>query len=357
MTLPPQSRVAIMTHGYLTKTIGKLASGMLRYGVADIIAVIDREHVGKSTGELLAKAKDVPIVSTIGESISLGAETLIIGIAPPGGQLPPDWREEIKQALMYGMNLVNPLHACMNYDADFTSLLTESNWIWDIRKEPDNLTTGKGIAMQLKVPRVLSVGSDMAVGKMTATLELHNELLKQGIRSSFIATGQVGICISGKGMPLDAIRVDYAAGAIEQEVANSAEDADIVLIEGQGALNHPAAGANIALLRGAMPTHLLFCAKARQKGLETFPDISIPSLHTLKKLYEDLAYCGGAFPKAKTVGVALNTQMLNEDDAIYEIKKMEDEFQVPVSDPIRFGLKNVTEALVKDIKTHKSIKL
>lgn len=357
MNLTPQSRVAIMTHGYLTKTIGKLASGMLRFGVADIIAIIDREHAGKTTGELLTKVKDVPVVSTIEESISLGAKTLIIGIAPPGGQLPEDWKEEIKKALMSGMNLVNPLHTCMNNSTEYTSLLTKNNWIWDMRKEPKNLTTGKGLAMQLHVPRVLSVGSDMAVGKMTAMLELHNELLKQGIRSSFVATGQVGMCISGKGVPLDAVRVDYAAGAIEREVVNASRSADVVLVEGQGALNHPAAGANIALLRGAMPTHLLLCAKAYQKGLETFPDIPIPPLHVLKTLYEDLAYCGGTFPKAKTVGVALNTQTLSEDDARYEIKKLEDELQVPVSDPIRFGLKTVTEALIKDITTHQSIKL
>lgn len=356
MNLTPQSRVAIMTHGYLTKTIGKLASGMLRFGVADIVAIIDKEHAGNTTGALLTRAKDVPIVSTIEESISLGAETLIIGIAPPGGQLPPEWKEEIKKALVYGMNLVNPLHACMNNDTEYTSLLTKNNWIWDMRREPDNLTTGKGLTMQLHVPRVLSVGSDMAVGKMTAMLELHHELQKQGIRSSFVATGQVGMCISGKGIPLDAIRVDYAAGAVEREVVNASKGADVVLIEGQGALNHPAASANIALLRGSMPTHLLFCAKAHQKGLETFPEIPIPSLHTLKKLYEDLAYCGGTFPKAKTIAAALNTQMLKEDDARHEIEKLEEEFQIPVSDPVRFGFENVAKALIKDIKAHETIR-
>ena len=44
-------------------------------------------------------------------------------------------------------------------------------------------------------------------------------MVKQNkLKSGFIATGQIGITITGDGIPLDAFKVDHACGAVERKV-------------------------------------------------------------------------------------------------------------------------------------------
>ncbi|HWP30122.1 MAG TPA: DUF1611 domain-containing protein [Fimbriimonadales bacterium] len=307
--LDESAKVALLTHGQLAGSFGKLAEGMLRYGRAQVVAIVDRELAGCNPQDYLPRVRYAPIVSTVDEAKRLGAEILIIGIAPPGGMLPQEWRDEIRHALEIGFSLVNPLHARMENDPFFLEALQKGRWILDIRVEPPGLKPGTGAARLLDIPRILSVGTDMTVGKMTATIELHNVLRERGWRSVFVATGQVGLCISGRGVAIDAVRVDYAAGAIESEVMNASKDADVILVEGQGSLCHPAASANLALLRGAMPTHLLMVARAKQETIRFHPWVRIPPLKALIGLYQDLSEACGVFPRPNVIGIALNTSL------------------------------------------------
>lgn len=135
----------------------------------------------------------------------------------------------------------------------------------------------------------------MAVGKMTVSLEMHRACLARGRRSRFLATGQTGIMIAGHGVPLDAVRVDYASGAAEQFVMALAQEAEVIHIEGQGTLYNPASTATLPLLRSAQPTHLILVHRAGQTHIRTFPDVPIPSLCKAIALYESVAYAGGTF--------------------------------------------------------------
>lgn len=342
------ARVALLTHGFLDKPQGKHAIGLLRYGRCRVVAIVDDDHAGALCQDILALGGDVPIVGTVQEASRLGAAVLVVAVAPPGGTMPEAWRKDILDAADLGMSLVNPFHTGWNEDEEIRSRLKPGQWIWDLRAEPPGLQPATGAALSLNVPRVLSVGTDMAVGKMTACLELGRELASRGLRAPMVATGQVGISIVGRGVAVDAVRVDYAPGAVEKEVLEVGEGADVVLVEGQGAINHPAASAVLSIIRGCMPTHLLFVHRAGQTHLRNYEWLAIPPVESLARLYEDMAEACGAFPRPKTFAVALNTDGLEEGCAREAIRTVWAETGLPTTDPVRYGARVIADALLAD---------
>ncbi|MEM4408070.1 MAG: DUF1611 domain-containing protein [Candidatus Caldarchaeum sp.] len=339
--------MALLMHGFLLDISGKMGVGILRYAPERVACVLDREHAGKTTDELLPGVSRLPIVATVEEALNLGGDILTIGIAPPGGRLPENFRDEVFCALELGMSFLNPLHERCENDPEYQRRVKPGRWIWDLRTEPPNLGIATGVARTLKVPRVLTVGTDMAVGKLTVTLEFARALDGCGLRARVVATGQTGLCIVGRGVALDAVRVDFAAGAVEQETLFAAEGADVVVIEGQGALPHPAASANLALLRGAMPTHLILVHRLGQKEIRTQPWAKIPPLPELIRLYEDLAECCGCFPRPWTLGVALNTAHVPDDEAREGVRSLEKELRMPVTDVLRYGCDPLVRAFLE----------
>lgn len=329
--LNQSTKLAIYMEGSLGNLDGKMGYGVLRYSPHQVVAVIDKKHAGGSIKDFVACDRECPIVDSLVKARALGADTLILGIAPPGGRIPDVWYEPIDQAVSLGFSLVNGLHTHL---ASRYPHLKPPQFVWDIRKEPEQLTIGSGKARSLNNKRVLFVGSDMACGKMTAALELHRAAQQNKIKSAFIATGQIGITIAGSGIALDAIRLDYACGAVEQEIVH-AKDADLVLVEGQGSIIHPGSTATLPLLRGSCPTHLIFCHRAYQEKLSTAPDVSIPSLTKLISLYEDVAEACGTFARPTTLGICLNTGHLSHDDAMRAINEVEQTTGYPCVDVVR----------------------
>ncbi|MER3559524.1 MAG: DUF1611 domain-containing protein, partial [Armatimonadota bacterium] len=246
--LTPHHRLALLMHGGIKGPFGKTGIGLLRYSPNPIVAVIDQESAGESLSALTPILREVPIVRSVREALVYHPDTFVIGTAPSGGLLPPEWLAELKEAVRAGLNLVNGLHTPLATHPDLKPLLRENQWVWDIRQEPPNLSVGTGRARYLPCKRVLTVGTDMAVGKMTVSLEMHRACLARGWRSRFLATGQTGIMLAGHGVPLDAVRVDYASGAVEQFVMALAQEAEVIHIEGQGALFNPASTATLPLL-------------------------------------------------------------------------------------------------------------
>lgn len=320
---------------------------MLRYSESNIVAVIDREAGTKTVREKTGIDTNAKVVSDVADARELGAEVLVAAIAPPGGLLPEGWREELLLALDHGMSLVNPLHSPWADDAELRSRLRPGCWIWDVRKEPAGLQPATGAARLLPNRRVLTVGTDMAVGKMTASLELVRSLRRIGESASMLATGQVGITITGSGVPVDAIRLDYAPGAVEREIMRLANETDFIVIEGQGALCHPAASANLALIRGSMPTHFLMVHRAGQTCERQYEWARIPDLVDFIGLHEDLAEACGTFDRPKTIGIALNTSHLSEPEARQAIETLQDETGLPVADPIRDSADIFAKALIQ----------
>ncbi|HLO99024.1 MAG TPA: NAD-dependent epimerase/dehydratase family protein, partial [Fimbriimonas sp.] len=193
------------------------------------------------------------------------------------------------------------------------------------------LLPGTGAASTLTNRRVVMIGMDMAVGKMTAGLELYQAAKRKGIDVGFVATGQIGITVTGRGVPLDAVRVDYATGAIEREVMHF-QDKQLVIVEGQGSLNHPGSTSTLPLLRGAMPTDLILCARAGQTMvIQTFP---MPPINDVIKMYEEVATMCGSFPVAKVRAIALNTSHCSPDERQRYIDDMAQLTSLPVCDAV-----------------------
>lgn len=314
--IQPFNRLALLMHGHLRDRHGKMGFGLLRYSDAEIVCVIDADHAGASLEEITGIASPVPIVADASGALALGADVLVVAVATSGGILPPGYREEILTALRGGMSLVNGLHGRYADDPEYAASRAEASWIWDVRQEPTGLTSGRGLAATLACRRVLTVGTDMAIGKMTASLEMDRESRRRGLRSRMIATGQIGICITGEGVPLDAVRVDFASGSVEAQVMKHGPAHDILHIEGQGSALHPGSTAWAALLRGSMPTDLILVHRAGQRallnGLDSFV---IPPLRDVVALYETVAGAGVGFPPAKVRGIALNCGHLTSDGA------------------------------------------
>ena len=336
--LKQHQKIAIYMEDNLGYDGGKMGYGVMRFIQNPIVAIVDSNHAGKVVSQACNQPFDYPVVGTVDEAAESGAEVLVLGIAPTGGRFPQEWSVPIQRALVLGLSIINGLHD--NLNNQFEHLLRNGQWIWDVRQSTFTPEIASAKAADLGNKRVLLVGTDMAVGKMTAGLELYRwvrEIGKEkGITTDFLATGQIGISVTGKGIPVDAFKVDHACGAVETLVMNSA-DSDIVFIEGQGSLLHPGSSATLSLMRGSCPSHLVMCHRAGMKTLKKQPSIKIPPLKDFVELNEALTSVCGALLRATTIGVALNTSMLSETEAMSEISELEDQTGLPVTDVVRFG--------------------
>jgi uncharacterized NAD-dependent epimerase/dehydratase family protein len=231
---------------------------------------------------------------------------------------------------------------------ELNALLKPGQLIWDVRKEPSNISVASGMARTLPCRRVLTVGTDMAIGKMSTSLELHWASKLRGWRSKFLATGQTGVMLEGDGVALDAVRVDFAAGAVEQIVMRYGKNYDILHIEGQGSLLHPGSTATLPLIRGSQPTQLVLVHRAGQVHVRNHPHVIIPPLPEVIRLYETVASAGGAFGSVPVVGIALNTAHLDESAAKETIAQTIAETGLPCTDVVRFDANVLLDAVMKN---------
>jgi uncharacterized NAD-dependent epimerase/dehydratase family protein len=339
------SRIAVLLHGGLKGTQGKTGLALIRYRPDQIAVAIDQEATGESFATLTGIPANIPVVGSMAAALAYQPDWLAIGIAPSGGVLPEAWLSEVELAVANGLSIANGLHTKMAALPQFQTPLKPGQTIWDMRQEPPGLKVGTGAARQLKAKRVLFVGTDMSVGKMSAALELERSATAQGLKAKFLGTGQAGIMIAGSGVPLDAIRVDFASGAIEQIVMQAGDDYDLLLVEGQGSLLHPSSTANLPLMRGSQPTDLILVHRAGQTSIRNFPDVPIPPLLDVIALYESLAYAAGAFAPAKVVGIALNTGHLSQVEADAAIADVRSGTGIPCTDVVRYGGNLLVEAI------------
>ncbi len=341
MHLTAKHRVAILLHQGIRGHHGKTGLAFLRYSQTSIVGVIDAESAGESLRELTGIEQDTPIVKSVSEVLTYNPDVLLIGIAPSGGKLPPAWQEEISLAIAAGLSVVNGLHTLM---ASAYSNLQPGQWIWDIRQEPPELTIGSAQARSLDCARILTVGTDMSVGKMSTSLEIYHSAKTKGIKTEFVATGQGGLAIVGQGIPLDAVRVDFAAGAVEGIVMKLGQKCELLLIEGQGSLIHPGSTATLPLIRGSQPTGLILVHRAGQKHIRNLPQVLIPPLPKVVKMYENVASAGGSFGQVPVKAIALNTFHLDEAAAKQSIDQTQQLTGLPCTDPVRFGANILLDA-------------
>ncbi|MDE2572013.1 MAG: DUF1611 domain-containing protein, partial [bacterium] len=305
-----QRRYIAYAPGVFGTRRAKTAHGVVAYGHDEIVAVVDASLAGKRVNEVLPHLRSAaPIVASLQEALAFQPTSLLLGTAPQGGGLPPEWRADVLLAIAAKLEIVSGLHDFLNDDAELAVAARESGAkLWDVRRPPQ-VPLFSGDAWNAPQHICTFVGSDCAVGKMTAALELTRAANAAGIRAEFLATGQTGIMIAGKGIAVDCVTSDFVSGATERLVAEADPQADLLFVEGQGGINHPAyAQVTLGLLYGSAADTLLLAHAAAREEIETFGTPILP-LEELVGIYERL--CDTVKPAA-VIGICLNTFGLDE---------------------------------------------
>ena len=279
------------------------------------------------------------------EAAARGVRALLVGIAPFGGQLPGHWIAALSEALDAGLDLVSGLHQRL---ADVPELVERAErrgcTLHDVRHgEPVRVVaTGRPRSGH----RVLTVGTDCALGKKYTALALARGLAARGVPADFRATGQTGVLIAGGGIAIDAVVADFVAGAAEM-LSPAADPAHWDVIEGQGALFHPAyAGVSLGLLHGSQPDVLVLCHDPTRTHVDGYPDHPLPTLNDAIDLS---LRCGRVTsPRIRCAGVSLNTAALSGADAERALAAAAEETGLPVVDPLRTGVDALVDALLED---------
>jgi uncharacterized NAD-dependent epimerase/dehydratase family protein len=336
-------RIVILSEGYFGDLEAKTASGLIMYKPEEVVAVIDSTKAGKSVQKILGFGGDIPIVQNLEASLKFSPNALLIGIAPRGGKLPTEWRNQVKQALENGLDVISGLHDMLNEDPELSMIaLLKGAKIWDLRESKRFSKVAIGDPNLIKAKVVLTVGTDCKVGKMITAIEIAREAKNWGWNPFFVATGQSGIVIANSGIPIDSIIGDFMSGALEEFIIEKSKSYDLLLVEGQGTIIHPGySGVSLALIHGSLPDAMVLCHFPGRKKIKNY-NISIPPLPELIRLHEEVAK---PVKPCQVIGISLNTQELSEHEAKEEIKKIENETGLPATDPIRFGCKKLVEAL------------
>jgi len=319
---------------------GKTLRGVMRYRRESVVAILDTQRAGESDD-------GVPIVGTVDEGMQHGPNTALVGVVTQGGHFPGDWQELLKSCVAHGLDLENGLHVRLHDIPGLPDLAREHGVaLRDLREPPPDLSTATGENLGVDATIVLTVGSDCAIGKMTATCELDLEARKRGLRSVFVPTGQTGIAIAGWGIAVDAVVSDFLAGAAERLVVEGAKRGDLLWVEGQGAILHPIySGVTVGLIHGSAPHLYVLCHEAGRTITEGDPTESpLPSLRELIDLHERMSL---KRRPAKVVAISLNTFAESEEDARAAIAAAEEETGLPADDPVRFGAGKLLEAVLK----------
>jgi uncharacterized NAD-dependent epimerase/dehydratase family protein len=338
----------IIADGDFGPMTSKTANSVIRYLPHRVVAVLDRRQAGKTVQEILGFGGSIPVVASMTEGLARGPTAVLVGIAPQGGRLPAEWRAWLADALDHGCDLWSGLHTFLADDP----LLAENARargckILDLRRPPPELPVASGRAKEVDPLVVLTVGTDCNVGKMTAQLQLVRRLNERGLRTRFVATGQTGIMIEGWGIAVDAVVADFIAGAAERLVLEGSRDADVILVEGQGSINHPGySGVTLGLLHGSCPDALILCHQSSRQYIGDYRQaawLRIPPLTEYVRLYETI---GSAVHPTKVIGISLNTYDLSDVEARRACDRAERETGLPTTDPVRFDPGPLVDAVV-----------
>lgn len=268
------------------------------------------------------------------EAHQAGARALVIGVANEGGRIPPSWMPALVAALEAGLDLVSGMHVRLASVPVLNDAAERCGRVLiDIRVPPAGLPVGTGRKRSGK--RLLTVGTDCALGKKYTAIALSRAFAERGIETDYRATGQTGIMIAGGGIPMDAVVSDFLSGAAETLSPDAADDHwDVV--EGQGSLFHPGfAGVTLGLLHGSQPDVFVVCHDPSRTEIMGLPGLPLPSLQEVIDLTITLGRRTN--PAIRCGGIALNTASLSPEEAAAEIARTSASMQLPAADPVRGG--------------------
>ncbi len=339
-------RYLILADGLFGPETSKTANACIRYTPERVVGVIDATRAGRTAGEVVGFGGDIPVVATLDEGLALSPNALLIGIAPAGGQIPPEWVQLVRRAIEHKLEIWSGLHSFLGDIPELVETARKHGvGIHDLRRPPAKITVANGRVRNVDATVVLTVGTDCNIGKMTTQLQLLGTLRDKGIRTSFAATGQTGILIEGRGISVDAVVADFISGAAEKLVLDCAAESDLVLVEGQGSIIHPSySGVTYGLIHGSLPHAQVMCAQPSRKAINRCEWVKIPPLVDFIRLSEAAS---APLRPAPVIAVALNTYDLDDDTARRTIETVQRETGLPTTDVVRYDPAPVADAIAK----------
>jgi uncharacterized NAD-dependent epimerase/dehydratase family protein len=349
--MPPTEprRLVILTEGHGIDD-AKTATGIIRYGSDDIIAILDSTMVGRNVSESLP-GHDIPFVGRLSDALDrpVRPDGLLLGIAPTGGKLPPAWRSIILEAIDAGLDIHSGLHQFIAEDPEFAGAAARTgSRLIDYRRPPDRMETTLGRRHLPGKRVILTVGTDSAIGKMSVALELVAAGRRDGASAVMVPTGQTGMMIEGWGVAVDRLISDFTNGTVEWLVEQGEARGDWVFIEGQGSIDHPAYSAvTMGLIHGGTPHAMVLVHKPglAEHDFDHLPDVSFPiaPLVPFIEMHERIAEL---IAPSKVVAIALNTSLYaSDDEARALVAAIRKETGLPTDDIVRFGADGLWSAI------------
>ncbi|MFT5434430.1 MAG: putative NAD-dependent epimerase/dehydratase family protein [Myxococcota bacterium] len=317
---------------------GKTANGLVRHSEKyQILSVIDSAKAGLDSGMVLDdKANAIPICRDLDDALehAVGVpDFFIFGMAPSSGMLSTHERSIVLSAIRLGMNVVNGLHEFLNDDAEFAAASAAMNVeILDVRRPraKKDLRMFSGRIAEVTCPRIAILGTDGAIGKRTTATILTRALNDCGVNAVMVGTGQTGLIQGARyGVALDAIPSQFCSGEMESAVvaAYEGEDPDVIIVEGQGALSHPAYLTSTFILRGSQPDGVILQHAPGRTHLGDFPKIPMPTAASEINLIE-------TFADTKVIGLTINHENMNDFEVTAAIAAYEFELGIPATDAL-----------------------
>jgi uncharacterized NAD-dependent epimerase/dehydratase family protein len=337
-SLPSGSTAVIYCEGQFARQDGKTANGLVRHSEKyDILSVIDSDHAGADAGMVLdGGVNGIPILASLPEAIAHAGRTpdyLICGVAPSDGRLSPAQRVVLLDGISRGMHIINGLHEFLGDDVEFVAAsLLSGVTITDVRRPRriEELHQFSGRIFDVTCPRIVVLGTDGAIGKRTTATLVTQALNARGIRAVMVGTGQTTLIQGGKyGVALDALVPQYCSGEVENQVvaAFEGENPDVIIVEGQGALSHPAYLTSTYILRGSRPVAAILQHAPRRLVLGDFPQMAMPTVASEIALIE-------AFSEAKVIGITVNHEGMTVAEIPDAVRAVADQSGLPATDPL-----------------------
>ncbi|MFJ2505458.1 DUF1611 domain-containing protein [Microbacterium sp. NPDC087592] len=351
IALPVGTTAIVYCEGQFGEQDGKTANGLVRHSEKyEILSVIDSTHAGADAGMLLdGTANGIPILGGLATAIAHAGHVpdyLICGVAPADGLLSADQRTVLLDGIARGMHIINGLHEFLTDDAEFVAAaLLAGVTITDIRRPKDkkDLHLFSGRIFDVTCPRITILGTDGAIGKRTTATILVRALNERGIHAVMVGTGQTTIIQGGRyGVALDALVPQFCSGEVENQVvaAFEGEHPDVIIVEGQGALSHPAYITSAHILRGSQPEGVIVQHAPGRTVLGDFPMVAMPTVTSEIALIE-------AFADTRVIGVTVNHENLSADQLAGAIDEIELDTGLPATDPLTRPLSELVEMVLQ----------
>lgn len=345
-------KALILAEGRYKTTDGKTAHGLVRYSKRfEIVGVIDSTLAGRDAGEILDGIyRGIPIYGSLEEALAEPPDVkyLIIGVATPGGYLPPLYREIIKKAIKKRINIVNGLHNFLSDDPEFSRLAKRYKvQLIDVRKMYRDLKipfTGK--IKEVRAIKIAVLGTDAAIGKRTTAIMLHEAFERFGKKSVFVAMGQTGWMQGAKYcIVMDSIINDFVVGAIEDVIwrAWKEENPDVIVTHGEGSLLHPAYPGGFELIAAGRPDYIILQHAPARKFFDDFPQYEIPPLEKYIQLIELLS-------GKKPIAITINSEGLTKEEALQKAREIEETYGILTRVPLYEGVDDIVKAILEEVE-------